>query len=896
MSNLPEIDPTSVAAIPVYRQSARMVTTALRVLPAQGLSSREVARRLQQNGPNIVPSTGQQSLFRLFFARFRELLVLFLIAAAVISWLLGERTDALIIAAVIAMDVLLSFTQVWRTQYTLTKLRQQVSSLAAVIRDGKLHRVPTSYLVPGDIIEFRDGEKIPADARLLRVNGLRVAEAALTGESHDVEKRTTRLVSRTPLGNRYNMVYLGTVVVNGSGQAVVTATGTRTEFGRIAQMLKSQPSPSSPLRRKLEHSGLVIVWIIIALVGFSTLLGLALGQAGQHILHTAITLIVSAIPEDLTLILTIALTVGVSRILRQRGVVQELSAAETLGAATVICTDKTGTLTVGEMQAHHFDCLQGTIVDSTHLPHDPWHALALTGYALAADAHRISPTVAQYVGSATERTAVAFVENLGFLQQKLRQSWRLRDSISFNPQWKYRATLHDHPTNESRVIFVSGAPEVLLERSSHCLNTDHEPVLLTAARRAKLHQKMERYAARGERLLAMAVRPHYERADLTHDDVAGLTFLGVLIISDPLRPEIRESIHQTQSAGVSVKIITGDYEATARAIARDSGLTVTDEAVCSGEMLQDLSDGELRKIIDQTVIFSRVNPLDKQRIIRALQDRGHIVAMTGDGVNDAVALKVADIGVAMGSGKDIAKDAADLVLLDDNFATIVHAIREGRVIRDNIRKVIAFLLATNVAEVAVFLGSILVQWPLPLLPAQILWINLVTNGTSDMALALEPDERNVMRRSPENPQASLLTTTVGLHIFITGLVFTTFALGLYWYLWHHLTLDLPYTQTMLFTFLAVSSLLSTWSFRSLTDSLYRRGLFQNPWIIVSAGFSFFLQLLAIYLPALQKIFKTVPLDPYDWIIIITLSVTAVVLLDLRKAVIPHLTTHGRAET
>lgn len=869
-----------------YRLPATTVARQLRVVPAEGLSHVEAKRRLVQFGPNSIPIPHRNIFLDTLKDRGKDLLVLILVAGAVISWLAGERADALIIAVALLLDTTLSFLQVWRTQRALRALRQSVEHFTYVIRAGRTQRVPSSFLVPGDIIEIRAGEKVTADARILTARGLQVAEAALTGESKDVVKEPRRLTSRTPLGNRSNMLFNGTVVTGGTGHAVVVATGIKTEFGRIAQMLKTETSPESPLRHKLQQTGMRIGVAIIVLVGTLGAIQLFQGVAFSIAARTALTLIVSAIPEDLTIILTIALTVGMVRILRQKGVVRELRSAETLGAATVICTDKTGTLTEGNMTAQYFDCLQGTRIDAQHPPQEPVLELALIGFALATDAHRTQHAQAEYVGSATERTALAFVEQLDFLQSELTRHWKQRDSLSFSPEWKYRASLHDHPTQDHQVLFVSGAPEVLLEKSATALDTDHQPIHLTAARRGALQQQIQIHASQGERLLGVAVRRRIKKSDITHADVSQLLFLGVLVITDPIRADVRESIRQTQEAGVAVKLVTGDYPATARAVARDVGLTVPDDALLSGDELETMSQETLAANVNATTVFARVSPIDKQRIIRALQQQGHVVAMTGDGVNDAVALKSADIGVAMGSGKDIAKEAADLILLDDSFTTIVRAIREGRVIRDNVRKVIAFLLATNVAEVALFLISMLLRGPLPLLPAQILWINLVTDGTSDIALSLEPQERNVMQRRPEDPRASLLGTHILRHILSTGAILTFAAGALYWYLAFYLNADIIYMRTMMFTFVSVASLLSTWSFRSLSETILRRGVWQNPWISLSLGFSFMLQLLALYLPFLQRFFNTMPLGTADWALILTLALATLVLIDLRKLLLP----------
>ena len=868
-----------------YLHPARLVSRRLRVRTDTGLSSAEASRRAAQGGLNIIPRVKQPSSLFLMLERGRDVLVLLLIAAAAVSVAVGQYADALIITAALMLDFILSYVQLVRTKRTLNRLRKHIQRTATVLRDGAFKKLPAEQLVVGDIIEVRAGERIPADARLLSTHGLRVHEAALTGESDDVAKSPEIIRGRKPLGNRRNMLYLGTTALVGTGQAVVTATGTKTEFGKIAQLLKIEKSPRSPLALKLQQSGRVIAAAVIGLVILLTVMDVLLGNSIAVSLRTAITLIVSAIPEDLTVILTIALTVGTIRILRQRGVVRQLASAETLGAATVICTDKTGTLTRGEMTAEFFDFLQGSRVAPDQPPRDPVQVLALAGLALASDARRVGDQGQGYVGSATEQAALAFVEHSGMSQQRLNDQWRLREAISFDPTWKYSASLRDHPTRGTRTLFVSGAPEILLEHSSHALTRELTPRALTAKRRAVLLRKLNQRAAGGQRLLGVAVRHHIRKSQLTHDDIHGLTFLGVLTMKDPVREDVPAAIRETLQAGVAIKIVTGDYAVTARAVARDVGLTVTDDAMCSGASLQDMNDDELTDIVDDIVLFTRVTPIDKQRIIRALQRRGHVVAMTGDGVNDAVALKSADIGVAMGSGKDIAKDASDLILLDDNFATIVAAIREGRVLRDNVRKVIAFLLSTNAAEVAIFLASLVLRLPPPLLPAQILWINLVTDGTSDMALTLEPKEREVMTRPPEDPRAPIISRQLLYHIGLTSLIFTAVSMGLYWYLIRVQQLDLAYARTMIFTFLAITSLLSVWSFRSLTDSIIRRGLLKNRWILLSASFSFGLQLLAIYLPVLQRFFDTVSLGPRDWVLLLVLAGLTVALIDLRKMII-----------
>lgn len=868
-----------------YRQRVRDVLHSLRVVSSDGLSTREARKRLVNVGLNELPHAKRTRLLVLFFDRFRDLLVIILVLAGVISLLLGHIEDTIIIAVAVALDAALSLLQSWRTERTLAQMRKQVEDTITVIRDGKLKSLASRYLVPGDIIEFRAGERVPADARIIRASGLKTQEAALTGESSDVAKNTRPLTKTLSVTDQHNMVFAGTVIVSGNGTAVVTQTGTGTEFGKIAQLLREQRSPTTPLRQKLQRTGLQIGWAIIAAIGLLALVSLVRGDSLADTVRTAITLAVSAIPEDLTMILTIALTVGVRRILKQGGIVRRLNSGETLGAATVICTDKTGTLTEGNMRATGIHFLQGDTLDEFSRPREDLHTLAYTGLALATDAYRVGTKETTYVGSATARTALAFAESAGFSQSEIKRTWRLRDSIAFNARWKYRAALADHPTQATQTLFVVGAPDVLLEKSSQALDEHNSASDLTAKRRTLLQEKIESLAGQGKRLMAVAVRKHLHQQDLTADDVRDLTFLGVLAITDPVRREASEAIKLTQEAGVMVKLITGDHAATARAVAEQIGMSASAETIITGQRLQAMTDDELREALPRLAIFARVEPLDKQRIVRLLQEQGQVVAMTGDGVNDAVALKTADIGVAMQGGSDVAREAADLVLLDNSFATIVAAIKEGRVLRDNIRKVIAFLLATNAAEVAIFFVSIILGLPLPLVPAQILWINLVTDGTSDIALSLEPAESNVMHRAPEHPNAPLLGRRLFGHILFSGVIMTIATVGLFGYTFAQ-SGQLPYARTMAFTLMSVTSLLSVWSFRSLKQTIFQRGIWQNPWVLASTAFSLALHMTALYIPSFRTFFGTVPLGGRDWLLIGLTAVVTVALVDARKYILP----------
>lgn len=869
-----------------YLQSATDVLQTLKVRPDVGLSDEEVGRRQKRFGKNEIPSDSRWYWVRLAFDRFRDPLVLILLAAAAASLLARRFEDAVIIAAALWLDVTLSFVQVARTERTLARLKSQVPDTVSAIRSGVSRQLAVEELVPGDIIEVRAGGRVPADARVIQAQGLATQDAILTGEARDIPKTSVKAPSKVALSGQHNMLFSGTTVVAGSGGAVVTATGLSTQFGKIAKVLGTQSSPPSPLRRKLRQQGIVAAWIIGVAVALLSAVGLFQGKDLVETVRLAITLVVSAIPEDLTVILTIALTVGVARILRYKGVVRDLSSAETLGAATVICTDKTGTLTEGKMRAVGLNFFQGDVLlPEETLAQEAWHRLAVTGFIVSSAAYPRQGTH-EFFGSATERAALGFAESVGLSVEATRAQWKVVDEIPFDPKWKYRAALALHPTAAHQFVFVTGAPEVLLEHSSMALNERREVRRLDTARRHTLSREFDEMARREQRLLAVAVRRSVKLEKLRHGDIADLTFLGVLMIQDPVRREVASAVAEVMGAGVDVKLVTGDLPATATAVARRVGLPVPEESALSGELMHEMNDTELGARLPSLTVFSRVEPLDKQRIIRLLQAKGEVVAMTGDGVNDAVALKSADIGVAMGSGTDIAKDAADVVLLDNSFATIVAAIREGRVIRDNVRRVILFLLSTNAAEVAIFLGSLLLGLPLPLLPAQILWINLVTDGTSDIALSLERAERSVMKRRPEDPRAPLISRRLYAHLAFAGIVLTVATLALYWYLLRVSGAALPYAQTMAFSFLAVASLLSVWSFRSLSDSIARRGLTQNIFVPISAAGSFGLHLLAVYVPSFQRFFETVPLSMRDWLVIGGLGVVTTFLIDWRKWLLP----------
>ncbi|MBI3255503.1 MAG: cation-transporting P-type ATPase [Candidatus Andersenbacteria bacterium] len=878
-----------------HAKTSEVVLRELHVTAEAGLTSHEAAARRRLGGANVLPTQPSATALRIFFSRFRDTLILLLLLAAATSAYLGHAADAIIILIAVGLDIVLSFWQSWRVEKTLALMRQRVPDIAHVTRGGKLITIPAHELVVGDILQLRAGRHVPCDSRLLSVRALRTHEAALTGEASDVAKSVGHVPERSAISSRHNMVFAGTSVTAGSGTAVVTAIGSQTEFGKIAAVIRGQTSPHTPLRQSLQQTGVIIGVGAAFLVACLIAIYVASGHSFAEAVRLGITLIVSAIPEDLTMILTIALTVGVLRISRQGGIVRQLSAAETLGSATVVCLDKTGTLTEGVMRPERFDFLQGETIEPNDTNHDHIDELTLTGLVLANDAYRSQGghvhDDSQYFGSATEKCALQFAENLGISQKDLKHKWRLLHAIPFSSTWKYRAVVAAHPTQASNYLFVVGAPEVLLNVSSKVVGEAKEFTHLSSTTRAAMGEKFERFGSNANRLLAVAVKRHITTSHITHKDVQGLTFLGVLIIQDPVRKEVAQAVAQTQAAGVSVKIITGDHKSTALAVARQVGLPTGADRVATSEEISAMADDELSSALNRFTVLARIEPLDKQRIVRLLQEQGHVVAMTGDGINDAVALKGADLGVAMGSGSDVAKDAADLVLLNNSFSTIVTAIKEGRVLRDNVRKVMAYLLSTNMAEVLIFFACILLGLPVPLTAAQILWINLVTSGTSDIALSLEGEEEDVMRRGPEHPKSFLLGAFIGKTITYAGLIMTLASVFVFWLTLRYLGQPIEMARTVIFAFLATTALLSVWSFRSQRRTLFSAYQY-NHWIILSAGFSFVLQLAAMYIPAIAQFFGTVPLGLTPWLWIVGGALATVIVIDMRKLLWPAPTRHS----
>ena len=844
------------------------VEAALRALDAvpAGLTSAEAAARLARHGPNALPEGRGRSVARMLLDQFSDFMILVLIAAAIVSGIVGEPTDTIAIIVIVLLNAAIGFAQEWRAERAMAALRLMAAPTARVRRDGAVATLPADQLVPGDIVLLEAGNVVPADLRLFEAAQLRVAEAALTGESQPVEKRTEALAeAKLPLGDRANMAWKGTLIANGRASGLVVATGLATELGRIARLLEGAEEVKTPLQKRLARFGTRLAWAVLAICAIVFAAGLARGEPPVLMFLTAVSLAVAAIPEALPAVVAISLALGASKMVKQNALIRRLPAVETLGSITYICTDKTGTLTQNRMHAEVF------WTDGKDTRVEPWPSL-LRALALVNDA--AVDANGRIAGDPTEVALLEAAIARGVNKRMLEQTHPRQAEFPFDSERKRMATVH--ADGDGWLACVKGAPEAVLERCPWQL-TARGPVPFDAE--AALAQA-ERLAARGLRVLAFAQR----RLDSLPTDIEesenDLTFLGLVGLMDPPRDEAAQAVDECQGAGIVPVMITGDHPATARAIAERLGILDYGGRVVTGVELADLSDAEFAAQVRDIRVYARVDPEQKIRIVKALQASGEFAAMTGDGVNDAPALKRADIGVAMGKGgTDVAREAAHMVLLDDNFASIVHAVREGRRIFDNIRKFIKYTMTSNSGEIwTIFLAPFL-GLPIPLLPIHILWINLVTDGLPGLALAAERAEKNVMQRPPRAPTESIFAHGMWQHIVWVGLTMGAVCLVLQAWSIHH---SGAHWQTMVFTVLCLSQLGHALAIRSERDSTFALGFWSNPILMATVVFTLGLQLATIYVPALNPIFKTEPLDWDELALCLVLSTVVFFAVEAEK--------------
>jgi Ca2+-transporting ATPase len=871
--------PRNDATILWHLLSAAEASKRLGSGPDSGLTADEAARRLVIHGPNEIREQAGRSAWRMFLGQFTDFMILLLIVAAAISGFVGEPEDAIAILAIVILNAVIGFVQEYRAERALQALKKLAALRAKVVRDGQILTVPASELVPGDLVLLEAGSVVPADLRISKAAQLRVEEAALTGESHPVEKHTHDLAEPdVPLGDRINMAYSGTIVTYGRGQGLVVGTGMNTELGRIATLLETTEEVRTPLQKRLAKFGwqLSIVAIAICVVVF--LLGVLRGESMVLMFLTAVSLAVAAVPEALPAVITIGLALGAQRMVKKNALIRRLPAVETLGSVTYICSDKTGTLTQNRMHADAFFVdgrLHEGLPERAELVQEPWNSF-VSALALSNDAD--IDRDGEALGDPTEVALYMAAYNAGFDKRTLAADAPRVAELPFDSARKCMTTLHRAPAAKNIVAFTKGAPERVIEQCAEFLGAGATHPIDAVS----LLAQAEQMASDGLRVLAIARRIWPEVPDeLSPAQVEReLTFVGFVGLIDPPRPEAARAVDECRQAGITPVMVTGDHPLTARAIALRLGIVdEADNRLITGRELTQLDENELTQRARDLRVYARVNPEQKINIVQALQRRGEFVAMTGDGVNDAPALKSADIGVAMGKvGTDVAREASDMVLLDDNFASIVAAVGEGRRIYDNIRKFVKFVLAGNTGEIITLLMAPFFGLPIPLLPIQILYVNLVTDGLPGLALAVEPEEKGLMHRPPRAPGENMFSGGLGLHIICVGLLIGGLSISTqYW----AIATGASHWQTMVFTVLTFCQLFHVMAIRS-EESLFTVGIGSNLPLLGAVLLGAVLQLAVIYVPAANDIFKTQPLSAGELAFCFLLPGTVFVAIEVEK--------------
>jgi Ca2+-transporting ATPase len=856
-----------------------------------GLTRVEAARRLSQVGPNELQSAGGVSPWSILLEQFQNVLVLILVVAVALSAFLGHGIEAITIGVIVMFAVLFGFIQEYRAERAIQALRRMAAPMATVLRDGHETSIPARELVPGDVFLLSAGNKVPADGRLVEAVNLQVEESVLTGESVAVEKQTAPIVDQdAAIGDRTNLVFAGTASTYGRGRAIVVATGMQTEFGKIASMLHGVAVGKTPLQENLDNVGRSLAKAALVIVALIVALGLWRGQPFIEMLIFGIALAVAVVPEALPAVVTISLAIGVQRLVKRNALMRRLPAVETLGSTSVICSDKTGTLTKDEMTVRKIVVANETLDVSgagyepvgqfvhNSDPVEPSSALVrlLRAATLVSDAHITRSEVDghwEVKGDPTEGAVIVAAAKAGLRKELLDTCFRRAHEIPFTSETKRMTTFHDGPAGT--LACSKGAPEVVLDACTRQMTTDGD-VPLDAKSREKFQDSARRLATEALRVLAVADKPNAGVDDADQQ----MTFLGLVGMIDPPRPEAQAAIRTCESAGIKVVMITGDHPLTAQAVARELGVLKTGRVV-SGAQLENMSESELNREVQGIDVYARVSPADKLRVVSSFQNNGQIVAMTGDGVNDAPALKKADIGIAMGiTGTDVTREAAAMTLLDDNFASIVAAVEEGRVIYGNIKKYLMYLLSSNIGEIGLMLGASVAGLPMPLTAVQILLINLATDGLPALALAVDPPEPQLMRRPPRSPRSGIFTRSVVTLMMIGGLWSAIVNIALYtWELRSGGSLE--HAMTMTFVSLVLIQFIKAYHFRSDRTSVFSRP-FANRWLNLAIVAEVLLLVLIVYTPVLQQPFQTIGLSLVDWCIVIAAALTISPVLEVAK--------------
>jgi Ca2+-transporting ATPase len=874
-----------------YHLSAREVLLKFNSSVDRGLSKIEAHHRLAAHGPNELQAARRVSPWSILFEQFKNILILILLLAVLLSVFFGHRIEAIAITVIVLFAVLLGFGQEYRAERAVEALKKMAAPTATVLRDGEELDIPARHLVPGDIILIRAGDKIPADARLVEAVNLQIEEAALTGESVPVEKHTVPLPKgELAVGDRKNMVYAGTAATYGRGRGVVVATGMQTEFGKIAQLLQTVETGKTPLQENLDKVGHLLARFALAVVVLIVGLGLFRGQPFLEIFIFGIALAVAVVPEALPAVVTISLAIGVQRMIKRNVLIRHLPAVETLGSTSVICSDKTGTLTKDEMTVRNI-YVAGQMLEVSGAGYAPYGKFRRDGdtvepsaplkellraSVLASDAQlaRNGENGQWHIkGDPTEGALVVAAAKAGLYRTDLGNQYPRVHEIPFTSETKRMTTLHETPTG--LVAYTKGAPEVILDSCKRQLTEKYEITLgerdkdtfLTIARQM---------AGEALRVLAVAYKPDATQEDAEQE----MVFLGLVGMIDPPRPEAKAAVRTCEEAGIKVVLITGDHPLTAQAVARELGLLKTGRVI-TGVELEAMSDAEFDREVDHINVYARVSPAHKLRVVNGLQKKGHFVAMTGDGVNDAPALKKADIGIAMGiTGTDVTKEAAAMTLTDDNFASIVAAVEEGRGVFSNIKKYLMFLLSCNIGEICLMMGATLFGLPLPLSAVQILYVNLATDGLPALALAVDPFEADLMRRKPRNPRTGIFTRPVRILMVVGGLWSALVNFGLFSWLLNS-GRSIEEAMAMTFVLLIVIQFFNAYNYRSDRNSLLNRP-FSNRWLNLAILWELGLLAMILYIPFLRVLFNTFGLTLWDWVTVVTLAFTVLPVLEMTK--------------
>jgi P-type Ca2+ transporter type 2C len=855
-----------------------------------GLSHEVSAKRLGEQGYNQLQEKDKPSAFSIFIAQFKDFMIFVLLAAIVLSAFLGEYLDAVAILLIVIMNGILGFIQERKAERSLEALRELSAPHANVLREGQWTTIPAKELVVGDVVKVESGDRVSADIRFISTSGLYIEESALTGESVPSNKQSEPIQGEElPLGDQANMGFMGTMVTQGSGIGIVIGTGMNTEMGKIAGLIQNAETLATPLQLKLEELGKTLIYLSLGLTVLVVVLGVYRGHDLTNMILSGVSLAVAAIPEGLPAIVTIALALGVQKMIKRNAIVRKLPAVETLGSATVICSDKTGTLTQNKMTVTHL-WLEGKtweVPEDTklerfkkegrpvHLENEETMNQLLT-YAVLCNNAEVGKDSQK--GDPTEVALLVSGNKASITKEQLKEQYEVVKEFPFDSTRKRMSVIVQKPNGE-RLAVVKGAPDVLLEKCDYVMwNQKRE--LKKNKHVDEIEEAIDALGRKALRTIAVAFKPLYSEKVVTdaEDLERGLTFVGLQGMIDPPRPEVKQAIAECREAGIKTVMITGDHAVTASAIARQLTILPENGKVVDGAGLSAMSDEELENQVEDIYVYARVSPEHKLKIVKALQKNGHIVAMTGDGVNDAPAIKSANIGIAMGNtGTDVAKEAAALVLRDDNFSSIKAAVEEGRNIYENIRKFIRYLLASNVGEILVMLFAMMLSLPLPLLPIQILWVNLVTDGLPAMALGVDQAEDNVMKRGPRPTNEGVFARGLGWKIISRGILIGLSTTAAFWITLNSDPENLLKAQSVAFVTLVMAQLIHVFDCRS-ESSIFERNPFENKYLVLAVLSSILLMLIVMYVPILQPVFHTVALSGRDWLLVLGLAAIPTFLL------------------